>query len=126
MITRGIAGSIINVASICGTESVIPSLSAYGACKAGVIHLTKHLGKELGPHGIRVNAIAPGLISTDMTSGMDQTPKLLNTIPLGRVGKPEDLDGLVLYLASNQASSYVTGSVFTIDGGLSIHELAPG
>ena len=115
--------SIINVASICGLHSVMKSLTAYCASKSALIQMTRSLVHELSPHGIRINAIAPGFIATEMTEDIEKHPTLLKKIPLGRLGQCKDLDGLLLYLASNKASSYATGSIYTVDGGISVNDL---
>jgi len=115
-------GSIINIASILGIQAS-KTLAAYSASKGGVIQLTKALGVEFARHGIRVNAIAPGYIETEMNSDFFKTEKglhLMRGIPQRRVGDPSELDGALLLLASNKASSFMTGSVVTVDGGQSI------
>ena len=91
----------------------------YGASKAGIIGLTKSLARELAPRNICVNAVAPGLIATDMTSAMteEQREKVLEEIPLSRLGTPDDVAGVVLFLASDEAG-YVTGQVIGVNGGL--------
>jgi len=114
-------GSIINIASICGTDNILSRFSAYSATKAGLIQMTKALSTELAPDGIRVNAIAPGMIKTEMTVPFQDNHSMLKEIPLGRMGETEDLDGVLLFLAS-KASAWVTGSVFTIDGGMSVKD----
>jgi NAD(P)-dependent dehydrogenase (short-subunit alcohol dehydrogenase family) len=100
-----------------------PYVTGYYASKAAVIKMTSNLVVELAPHGIRINAILPGTLYTEMTKSriVDEEvhQKIKDSIPLGRIGHVKDLNGMVLYLASNDASSYVTGSAFTIDGGLS-------
>lgn len=117
MIRRG--GVMINVASVSGVMG-IPGQTNYSASKAGVIGFTKALGKELARFGVRVNAIAPGFIDTDMTGSMDAEvrKKLYAQIPMKRPGTVEDVARMVAYLASD-AAAYVTGQVLTIDGGLS-------
>jgi NAD(P)-dependent dehydrogenase (short-subunit alcohol dehydrogenase family) len=116
-----IAGSIIPIASISGTVRLRAGTAAYGVSKAGVIQLTRILTEELAKEGIRINCIVPGLFHTDMTDYKLNTPELkkamAETIPLNFVSDPSDLDATILYLASNRASRYVTGSCLTIDGG---------
>ena len=111
-------GSIINIASIQG-ERVAPGISAYSTSKAGVVHMTKSLALEWARHGIRVNAIEPGYIHTDLTDSMWQTEygtQLIKRIPMRRLGKPEELDGALLLLAT-EAGSWMTGAAIAVDGG---------
>jgi len=109
------SGRIINVSSIVGMGGN-PGQSVYAATKAGLIGFTKSLAKELGPKGILVNAVAPGLIGTDMTRDIDMG-SLVEGIPLRRIGRPDDVAGVVAFLCSS-LSSYITGQVLVIDGGL--------
>ena len=114
---HNINGSIINIGSINGNSVPAMEGSAYSISKAAVTHLTKALVGELSPHKIRINCISPGYFKTPMNrSDID---KVLPHIPYGNIADPSYLDGLILYLASNKASRYVTGSCFTIDGGMS-------
>jgi NAD(P)-dependent dehydrogenase (short-subunit alcohol dehydrogenase family) len=119
MVERG-GGSIINIASI---EGLRPSrvLGVYSVSKGALILLTQALATELGPFGIRVNALAPGLIRTGFSAALWQAPGLSEAVaartPLGRLGEPEDIVGAALFLAS-AASAYVNGAVITVDGGL--------
>jgi NAD(P)-dependent dehydrogenase (short-subunit alcohol dehydrogenase family) len=112
-------GSLIFMASIAGLDPM-PAIRAYSVSKAGIINLTKALAKELGPNGIRVNAIAPGLVETKFAAALFQNPQLyervMAEVPLGRHGQPEDIVGPALFLASD-ASAYVTGQVLVVDGG---------
>jgi len=112
-------GSIINVVSIAGIKSE-PFLGAYSASKAAMISATKTMARELGPQGIRVNAIAPGVIRTDFSQLLTETPelrdKIVESTALGRIGTPDEIAGAVVFLASD-AASYVTGSVLVVDGG---------
>ena len=120
MVRREQGGSIINIASVLG-ERGISQLPGYCASKGGIINLTRAMAVELAPHGIRVNAVAPGYIETDMNRQFFTTQagqRLIKRIPQRRLGQVEDLDGILLLLASH-ASRYMTGSVITIDGGQS-------
>jgi NAD(P)-dependent dehydrogenase (short-subunit alcohol dehydrogenase family) len=117
MIARG-GGSIINVTSVAGLEPA-PGLGAYSVSKAAVIMMTKVLARELGGKGVRVNAIAPGLIETKFSEALFQSKThydhFIKSVPMGRHGQPEEIVGAALYLASH-ASSYMTGQVLVIDG----------
>ncbi len=110
-------GAIVYVSSIVGLAGN-PGQSAYAATKAGLLGLMKSLAKELGSRNIRVNAVAPGLIETAMTSEMPGAARehYLNTIALGRAGAPEDVAPVVTFLASD-AARYVTGQTLVVDGG---------
>ncbi len=112
------AGSIINVASTSGLRAG-GFLSSYGASKAGLIHLTRIMALELAGKGIRVNALAPGNIVTEMHGEFEAhgfEENIRNRIPMRRFGEPQALDGAVLLLAS-EAGSYITGAVIPVDGG---------
>jgi NAD(P)-dependent dehydrogenase (short-subunit alcohol dehydrogenase family) len=118
MIARKQGGNIVNIASVLGI-GVSKFLSPYTVSKAGIIQATKALALELAANGIRVNALAPGYIDTEMNHDFWSTPggeKLAKRIPQRRVGTETDLDGAILLLAST-ASRYMTGSVITVDGG---------
>jgi len=111
-------GRIINISSISGLMGN-PGQVNYSSSKAALNGFTKSLAKELGSRNITVNSVAPGFIDTDMTSFLDDTAKknVIETIPLKRLGRPEDVAELVLFLASEEAS-YITGQTISIDGGL--------
>jgi short chain dehydrogenase. len=110
-------GCIINITSIWGICGAAMEV-AYSTAKGAIIAMTKALAKELGPSGIRVNAIAPGIINTDMLSSFtaQELEKMRNAIPVKRIGTPEDVAEVAVYLASDEAR-YLTGQVITVDGG---------
>jgi 3-oxoacyl-[acyl-carrier protein] reductase len=111
------SGRIINIASVAG-QMGNPGQANYSAAKAGVIGFTKTVAKELASRGVTVNAVAPGFIETDMTSNLTNTEEILKLIPLGRYGKPEEIAGMVRFLAADAAAAYITGQVFNVDGGM--------
>jgi glucose 1-dehydrogenase len=114
------AGRIVNISSV-HEDMVFPGFSTYCCSKGGMRMLMRNLAMELGPLGITVNNVAPGAIMTPMNRSLrdnkQQLQALLNNIPLGRMGTPEDVAGVVAFLASDDAA-YVTGSTFVVDGGL--------
>jgi len=114
------SGCIINITSISGVIG-LPRQTNYSASKAGIIGFTKALAKEVAAYGVRVNAVAPGFVETDMLGELKEEykNKMLGTIPLGRLGKAEEVAKAVKFLAS-EASGYITGQTIVIDGGLSL------
>ena len=112
------SGRIINISSIAGITGNAGQAN-YSASKAGLIGLTKTLARELASRGITVNAVAPGLIETDMTTVLSDEIRqaILQKVPLGKLGEPDDIAGAVAYLASAEAK-YITGQVLTVDGGM--------
>jgi NAD(P)-dependent dehydrogenase (short-subunit alcohol dehydrogenase family) len=117
-------GVIVNIASILGLRT-IGQVAPYNASKAGLIHLTRALAMEWARHDIRVNAICPGYIETEMNGDFWKTPagqRLIERIPQRRIGQPEHLDGALLLLASD-AGTFMTGSVLTVDGGHTVNSL---
>jgi NAD(P)-dependent dehydrogenase (short-subunit alcohol dehydrogenase family) len=114
----GRGGSIVNIASI-QAERVMAGITPYSRSKAAVVHMTRSLALEWARDGIRVNAIEPGYIGTEMTDAMwdtDQGKALIKRIPMRRLGKPEELNGLLLLLATD-AGSWMTGACVPVDGG---------
>lgn len=114
------SGDIINISSVSGVTG-LPRQVNYSASKGGMNAFTKALAKEVSPYGVRVNAVAPGLIKTDITDSMDEKRReeILGTVPLGRIGTPEDVANTVKFLLS-PAATYITGQVITVDGGLTM------
>lgn len=113
------SGRIINVSSVAGLMGN-PGQGNYSAAKAGVIGFTKTVAKELASRGITVNAVAPGFIETDMTHDLG-AEEILQFIPLNRFGKPEEVAGLIAFLAGDPAAAYITGQTFNVDGGMVMH-----
>ena len=125
MIAVGVAGSIVNISSTASTLAR-PGITHYGASKAGLNQLTRVLAVELAPHGIRVNAILPGVIATDrVTAGVTtlaaraEMEAKVARIPMQRLGTPEEIAELAVFLLSS-AASYSTGGLYTVDGGFSL------
>ena len=112
------AGRIVNIASVVG-QSGNPGQANYAASKAGLIGFTKSLAQEVASRGITVNVVAPGMIETDMTAGLDERARaaLVDRIPMGRLGSPNEVAGVVGFLASDEAA-YITGQVVGVNGGM--------
>ncbi|WP_369390559.1 3-oxoacyl-[acyl-carrier-protein] reductase [Streptomyces sp. CG1] len=112
------SGSIVTLSSVAGVHGT-PTQSNYSSTKAGIIGFTKSMAKEVGKYGIRVNAVAPGFIETDMVADLDpdHMARMVDRVPLGRVGTAGEVAELVAFLASDKAA-YITGSVVQIDGGI--------
>lgn len=112
------SGVIINVSSISGISGAAGQTN-YAASKGAVISFTKSLARELGPMGIRVNAVAAGLIATDMTAGLkqDQVERIVKSAALGRIGQPDEVAEAIAFLASAKAA-YITGQCLVVDGGI--------
>jgi len=112
------SGCIVNMASIIGMMGNAGQVN-YAASKGGLIAFTKALAKEMAPRGVRVNAVAPGFIATEMTDKIPEKirERMVAEIPLGRMGTPEDIAGVVAYLVS-PAAAYITGQVLVVDGGM--------
>ena len=116
MMLKQRSGRIINITSVAG-QMGNPGQANYSAAKAGVIGFTKSIAKEFASRGITVNAVAPGFIATDMTSNIN-SEEIVKYIPLGRYGQPEEVAGMVRFLAADTAAAYITGQVFNVDGGM--------
>ena len=114
------AGVIINVSSVIGRRGNAGQAN-YASAKAGLIGLTKSMARELGPRGVRVNAVAPGYVETDMTAALPEEMKeqIRKNTPLGRLAAPDEVAGVITFLAS-PAAGYITGAVIPVDGGLGI------
>ena len=112
------SGRIINISSVSGIMGNAGQAN-YSASKAGLIGLTKSVARELASRNVTCNAVAPGFIQTDMTENIGEDNTLRSMIPLGRMGKPEDIAAAVAFLASD-AAAYITGEVLRVDGGLAI------
>jgi 3-oxoacyl-[acyl-carrier protein] reductase len=113
-------GSIVNISSVVGRRGNAGQVN-YSAAKAGLLGLTKTLAKEVASRNVRVNAVAPGYIETEMTAALDDTARnaLISQIPLGRIGTPQGVADAVAFLAGDTAS-FITGAVLAVDGGLGI------
>jgi 3-oxoacyl-[acyl-carrier protein] reductase len=112
------SGVIVNISSVAGVIGM-PRQVNYSSAKAGEIGLTKSLAKEVAAYNIKVNAVAPGFIDTDMTKDLKKKDEIIKMIPSGRFGKPEEVAKVVTFLASD-SSAYITGQVLKVDGGLAI------
>lgn len=114
------SGNIVNITSVSGIIGLARQTN-YASSKAGIIGFTRSLAREVAAYGIRVNAVAPGFIETDMLSGLKEElkSKMIENIPLARLGKVEDVSRAVRFLLS-EAASYITGQVVVVDGGLAI------
>ena len=119
MVDKGIKGSVVNMSSV-NAQVAIPAIPAYCASKGGVMQLTKVAALALASHGIRVNAVGPGSIDTEMMAGVNANPEAMKMVmsrtPLGRVGTPQEIANTVAFLASDKAS-YITGETIYVDGG---------
>ncbi|MCA8958485.1 MAG: SDR family oxidoreductase, partial [Planctomycetes bacterium] len=126
MVERG-SGSVIHIGSVAGVVGM-PTGVAYGATKAAIGQMTRSLAQEWGPHGVRVNCIAPWYFHTPLTEKLlaapDYLARILRATPLRRTGRDEDLVGVVVFLAS-EASAYVTGQTLAVDGGMSTSAFHP-
>ncbi len=111
-------GTIVNVSSVSGLIGN-PGQANYSTSKAGVVGLTKSTAKELVSRGVRCNAVAPGFIATDMTANLSKNNKLVDMIPMKRMGTADEVADLIFFLASD-ASSYITGEIIKVDGGVAI------
>ena len=121
MIANGLGGSIINLSSA-SSGPPLSRVATYSVSKAGLNNLTQYLARELAPHGIRVNAIAPGFFPAEQNRRLlseERVAAILGHTPAGRLGQPEELVGTAVWLASARASGFVTGAIVRVDGGFS-------
>jgi 3-oxoacyl-[acyl-carrier protein] reductase len=118
MVDRGTRGSIINISSFAAARAH-RNMAAYDASKGGMEAMTRSMAIDLGPFGIRINVVGPGAIHTEefAAAGEEAKRRRAQTVPLGRVGYPEDIAGAVAFLASEDAS-YITGQIIYVDGGI--------
>lgn len=118
LMARQNGGSIVNIASIAGIDGE-PAQYEYATSKAAIVGATKHLARELAPNHIRVNAVAPGIIETEMGAKIEEglRERILNKVIMGRTGKPTEIANVVAFLASDYAS-YMTGQIIRVDGGM--------
>ena len=112
------SGAILNISSVAGKRGDFIGNAHYTAAKAGIIGLTRSLAMHAAPHGVRVNALAPGLVATDLTEGMSEAMRAttLARIPAGRLGRPEEIASVALFLVSD-AASYIVGETVSVNGG---------
>ena len=119
MVASGIEGAIVNMSSV-NAQVAIPSIAAYCASKGGIMQLTKAAALALAPHNIRVNAVGPGSIDTDMMAAVNADPAAMQMVmsrtPLKPIGSPREIGDVVAFLASEKAS-YITGETIYVDGG---------
>ena len=120
MVQGGVRGAIVHMSSVNGVMA-IPSIASYNVSKGGINQLTRVMALALADHGIRVNAVAPGTIATELAAqavliSEDARRKILSRTPMKRLGEPEEVADVVAWLASD-AASYVTGEIVTVDGG---------
>jgi 3-oxoacyl-[acyl-carrier protein] reductase len=118
---RARSGSVVNVASVLGSRFGRGNV-AYAVTKAGIIRFTQALAQEVGPRGVRVNAVCPGVIETSMSQNLTRRldGRLRDMTPLGRVGQPQEVGPAVLFLASERTASFITGTTLVVDGGITI------
>jgi NAD(P)-dependent dehydrogenase (short-subunit alcohol dehydrogenase family) len=125
LMAKGPGASVVNVASVAGAIAS-PGLTYYAGAKAALINFTKTVAREWAPYGVRVNAVAPGWVETEMNAGAREDPmfheNIRNMIPLGRWGRPEEVAAVARFLASD-AASFMTGSIVVVDGGQTVSNL---
>ena len=119
LLAKDIKGRVVNIVSQAAFRGSVSGKSPYDASKGGIVSFTIALAREMAPHGVGVNAVAPGLVLTDMVAELvNKDPqKYLNRVPLGRIGEPQEIADVVLFMAS-QRSSYMTGATVDVSGGM--------